>query len=190
MKKAIIIISIVLVVSLIGIMIFGSPLMLGVKTRGDRCEDSIKDEFRYANENLIADVYVNPTYEEDDDFYTDDSYPKTLEFIVDTKEEYDRVFEEDAGFEVDFEKKMLVVLSYPEKNYRANRISKAVVKDGTLYLTLFKSCPPILGALVSHPKLQVYFVFEMNKTEVDNISVEYYDNLEAITDFIRGDFLK
>lgn len=193
MKKAIIIITVILLAALIGIAIFNSPYTYSVKILDSRAVTLIEREFFY--DNLIANLTYYP---EDYGFEGErvdasSSYPESRAIIVKTDEEYDEIFTDEADFRVDFDKKMLVVMSYRCTNNDAIHILETSPRNGTLYVKTWLK-PKVLRTDASGGCIpyQRYVVFEMNKLDVDNVEVEYVDNrlysVRPFFDFLEIEF--
>lgn len=86
---------------------------------------------QFASENLTRGIHYD-----EQDFYTDETYPASRTFIVNNRERYDEIFI--AGIQeldIDFDTQMLVVYTFTTVYHRNNRIKKTEVKNQVLTIS-------------------------------------------------------
>ncbi|MGN1372575.1 MAG: hypothetical protein ACI4VK_00850 [Candidatus Coproplasma sp.] len=118
----------------------------------DNAEGWIREDF--AGENLI-------------DYFRDGSSANKT-FIVDSQEEYNSIFLENAdGLSVDFDSQMLAVYTFISFNYRNNYLTSTEVSDGVLTLTYKMEDKPGIGDTCV--PYQRWFVVRLDKLDVESV---------------------
>ena len=157
MKKTVKTIAVLLLLSVtIGAFSGCAQIFYGAKIIDDRAELLINENF-YAENKLFYGVS-----------------PRTHSFIIKSQDEYDAIFSEKANYDVDFSKKMLVVLTFITVYVLAAEIRGMSLNDETLFVTINLKSPHLWpfnwgGSVAPY---QRYVVIEMNYKDVSNVEFE------------------
>lgn len=100
--------------------------------------------------------------------YSQDGFSANHTFIVDSQEEYNRIFHEKTdGLSVDFDSKMLAVYTYIAVNYRNNYLTSTQLNDSVLTITY--ETEEKKGICDTCTPYQRWFVVRLDKLDVDNV---------------------
>jgi hypothetical protein len=170
--------AVILILSMVCVLFTNCALTYGAKLLEGNAEDLINPEF-YNENKLHSAFYRNDPSDSDEKQFVDPSYPRTRSFIIRSQEEYNVIFSEKADFEVDFDKKMLIVLTYaPTAKSLPVEIANMTLDNGTLFVQLETMSPHPPWRLFGAGGLprQRYVVIEMKATDVKNVEfdVKYY----------------
>ena len=167
MKKTVKTIAVLLLLSVtIGAFSGCAQIFYGAKIIDDRAENLINEKF-YA-ENKVFLPYTDGGKK----FHTDS--PRTRSFIIKSQDEYDAIFSEEADYDVDFSKKMLVVLTFITVYSLTAEIRGMSLNDETLFVTINLKSPHLwpFNWGGSGAPYQRYVVIEMNYKDVSNVEFE------------------
>ena len=189
MKKAIIIVSVILILVL-AVALFiniNKPLIYGVEPYDEAETRNMLDAgFKINNRISVASYYYNSSgYSK---YFECPECPKTRAFLIKSQEDFDKYFtdrcEYDDGF--DFDNKMLVLLTFPTKETtHVFDVMDVNAFDGTLYIKVWPK-PYKLGSdrYDEGRYTQRWFLLEMNKYDVTDVDFELYENeLEKYDEF-------
>ena len=157
MKISLKIVAFLLLVSItVGAFSGCAQIFYGAKIIDGRAENLINENF-YAENKLFHGVS-----------------PRTRSFIIKSQDEYDAIFSEEANYDVDFSKKMLVVLTFITVYALTAEIRGMSLNDETLFVTINLKSPHLwpFNWGGSGPPYQRYVVLEMNDKDVSNIEFE------------------
>ena len=128
----------------------------------DTATDWINEEF--ASGNIVRRL---------GDSEDKDPHPKTLTFIVENQEVYDKIFNDNADqLDIDFDTQMLVVYTFSTVYHRDNKITSMDIDNGVLTI-IYKmdSNRSVIGFNRADASLpyQRWFVVKLDKQEINSV---------------------
>ena len=162
--------AILLLATLCGSLMGCGVTRYGAKLLDGDAEDLINPEF-YDENRLYLAHYSNDPSDPFGEQLLDSSFPRTRSFIIRSQEEYNVIFSDEADFKVDFDKKMLVVLTFVTVYKLPVEMATIRLNNEKLFvkLEIISPHPPFTpwgGATLDY---QRYVVIEMNHANISDV---------------------